>query len=73
MRTFVGILIVFAVLWGVHSQFKHAESAPQTQVATTTTPPPVAPSATHWPKSALDRADDVKRQVLAQRKANNAE
>jgi hypothetical protein len=74
MKTVLGLLAIVAICGGfvAHRQ-RTTPTAPAAQVSARSANAP-APSASvsqhNWPKNSLDRAHDVKRQVLEQRKAN---
>ncbi len=74
MRFVVGFLIVAAIAAGILKHTRHEEAAdPATstaQVAKLPATPAQRASEHNWPKSSLDRAADVKRQVAQQRKEN---
>ena len=69
MRILVGFLIVAAAIGGfvVHKQRQEAAAA---QTASAIPTPRPATSQYNLPKRALDRANDVKRQVAEERKSN---
>ena len=79
MRTFVGLVIAAGIIGAVVLQKQRETSAPAASAlkpsATKTTaapaPAPAGEASKHnWPKRALDRAADVKRQVGEQRKGD---
>ena len=74
MRIFVALLVALAIGGGVLAYRKHeAPTAVSTKDAKPAHSPASSPSENsqhNWPKNALDRAADVKRQVLQQRKEN---
>jgi hypothetical protein len=70
MRIVVGFLIAACVVGFFLSQ-RHSDKTTETTPASvaTSAPAPVPPAREHhWPKSAFDRVDDMKRQVAAERK-----
>ncbi len=78
MRTFLGLaaaagIIGLVVMQKQREQPKEQASAPkpptQTAAAAASAAPAAQPSQ-HWPKRALDRAADVKRQVADQRRGD---
>ena len=78
MRVSAGVVITIGIVAVVVLQ-KHREPAAPQQPTQTSAAPAVAGSvaapeaqaiAQHWPKSALDRAADVRRQVAEQRKSD---
>lgn len=70
MRIVVGFLIGAALIGGfiAHKQRQESAAAAETESATPTPRP--ATSKYNMPKRALDRANDVKRQVAEQRKSD---
>ena len=79
MRAFLGFLLAAGIIGGglYHKQrgAAHADAADlkPSAVPSAKAPaaaPPAQPSPHHWPKRALDRAADVKRQVADQRKTD---
>ena len=76
MRIILVFLIVVVVAGGVltyNRREKPAAPGQKTTTATSQASPTRDPSKHNWPKSALDRAAEVKQQVAEQRKANKAE
>jgi len=76
MRTLIGFVIVAVVAGGFLSQRKketQVEASPVAVMAKVQPTPDRETSAHNWPKSSLDRAADVKRQVLQERKENGSE
>jgi hypothetical protein len=77
MRTFICLFVVAAGGWFFTHRHNEetgpaatAEKPQSASVAAAATPAQNSPH--NWPKNALDRAGDVKRQVLQQRKENSA-
>lgn len=70
MRAFIWFVICAALIGGfvVHKQRQESTATAETQSATPTPRP--ATSKYNMPKRALDRANDVKAQVAAQRKSD---
>lgn len=75
MRILVGFLIIACVIGFFYSRRPAPDgvtAAPASVASTAQSTTPSEPSKYNMPKRALDRAADVKRQVLEQRKANDA-
>jgi hypothetical protein len=74
MRIILGLLALIAIGGGVVAHRQQTTAAPlPTQVAprSSSVPAPSPGASQHnWPKTSLDRANDVKRQVLEQRKSD---
>ena len=78
MRTFVGLVITAGIIGAVvlHKQRDSvptqasAPTSPAVRAAAAAVPSPAGQPSQHWPKRALDRAADVKRQVADQRKSD---
>ncbi len=72
MRIGIGLVIVGAVVAGiVMDRHREKPAAPPPAVAASVAAPVTSPrqaSEHNWPKSALDRVADVKRQVAEKRK-----
>ena len=75
MRTLVGLLAVVTLAGSMASCSKQGEPEVTAKKTTLSQPQTVAarePSQHNWPKHALNRATDVKRQVAEQRKGEAA-
>ena len=79
MRIFLGLLVAGGIVGAVVMQKQRQApdkqpAAPKPAVVATAKAPTAAPAgqpaAQHWPKRALDRAADVKRQVADKNKAD---
>ncbi len=72
MRTLAWLLVAVVLVGGfvMHRRQQQTAAVPQPSTAVAA---PVArePSEHNWPKRALDRVDEVKRQVAAERKSND--
>jgi hypothetical protein len=70
MRKFLVIAVLAGLGWlfVVQKRTESPKEAPKTAVAQTASPRPV--SEHNWMKHSLDRANEVKRQVAQQRKAD---
>ncbi|HMJ04655.1 MAG TPA: hypothetical protein VK474_00230 [Chthoniobacterales bacterium] len=67
MRFLLGTVVAVAVIGGVVLHRQREEGAAPVQTVSAQPEKVVAPRAPHWPKSALDRANELKRQVATQR------
>jgi len=69
MRTFLGLIAAVAIIGGVLKYRERQEPA-----ANAVTAPPAASAATprHFPKQALDRAAEVKREVAKEHASNES-
>jgi hypothetical protein len=74
MRIFAILLIAVAfVAIMIQRDAKNTDQPQKKPAAVLASAKPAgSPSAHNWPKNALDRANDVKRQVVAQRQSNGA-
>lgn len=75
MRIVLVCLVVGAVIGGVLYNRSGTPDTPAPKVVAATAPANASrePSQHNWPKRALDRAAEVKKQVAAERKSNDAE
>lgn len=78
MRTFIGLVVAAGIIYVVvqkrgeqpNGERPAAKPVVASTAAASKAAPVAEPAANHWPKRALDRANDVKRQVAEQRKGD---
>ena len=70
MRIVIGLVIVAAAI-GAIAKYRHHEEAPAATLSVAQPTSSRTPYAHDWAKSALDRAGEVKKQVLEQRQQND--
>ncbi len=71
MRTFLGLMVAVAIVGGFLKYRERPQPSAAPEISGRTA---AAPGATprHWPKSAIDRATDVTRQVAKEKSENAA-
>ncbi len=70
MRNLIIAIAVVALIGGFLAHRQEQPQIPAEQSVAIAKPAPAPTRQPHWPKSALDRAADAKRQVNAQRESN---